>query len=94
MAWMDMPTPLRTMPGMASADELAQLDAARGTEADLMFLELMQRHHSGGAHMADFATDHGANPDIRELAARMASNQRIEVKEYQGLIDKLRASGK
>jgi len=89
MEWMDMATPLKNMPGMATEDQLKQLDAARGVDADKLFLTLMQTHHLGGAHMADHEAEHGANPDIKEMAARMAKNQRIEVKEYQGVIDRL-----
>ena len=38
--------------GMASADEIAALEAATGQEADCLFLELMIRHHEGAIPMA------------------------------------------
>ncbi len=89
MEWMGMATPLKSMPGMASEDQLKQLDSARGVEADRLFLTLMQSHHQGGAHMADYEAQNGVAPDIKEMAARMAKNQRIEVKEYQSVLDRL-----
>ncbi len=92
MAWMDMPRPLRTMTGMASQDQLDALEAASGTALDRQFLDLMITHHAGGAHMGEYAADHAADPKIRALAARMAQNQRVEAKEYQGLLDRLPAA--
>lgn len=89
MEWMGMATPLKSMPGMATEEQLKELDAAKGIEADKLFLTLMQSHHLGGAHMADYEASNGAAPDIKEMAGRMAKNQRIEVKEYQGVLDRL-----
>lgn len=89
MRWMGMATPLRSMSGMASEDQMKRLDAATGIEVDKLFLELMMSHHVGGAHMSDYAAQHAADPKIRELAERMAKNQRVEVNEYQGQLDRL-----
>ncbi len=92
MAWMGMSTPLRTMNGMASPEQIKALGQATGLDADLQFLELMKAHHEGGAHMSEDAARNAANPRVRELAQRMATNQRTEVREYQGQINKLRAT--
>jgi uncharacterized protein (DUF305 family) len=89
MAWMDMPRPLSTMNGMASPEQLAELEAATGTEFDRLFLELMQTHHVGGAHMAEYAAANAADAKIRTLADRMARNQEAEASEYQGVLDRL-----
>ena len=40
-----------TMPGMLTAEELAELGAARGARFDRRFLELMIRHHEGALSM-------------------------------------------
>ena len=88
MAWMDMATPLSVMPGMASPEQVASL-AARGTEADVQFLELMRAHHEGGIHMGEYAEANGSNADVRALAGRMARNQAIEVREYTQLLERL-----
>jgi uncharacterized protein (DUF305 family) len=39
------------MPGMLTAEQLAQLDAARGVEFDRQFLRLMIQHHEGALKM-------------------------------------------
>ena len=89
MGWMDMGSPLSDMPGWAQEDDIQALRDARGTEADILFLQLMQAHHRGGAHMADFAARAGSDPELGALAGRMARNQRIEVNEYQTVLDRL-----
>jgi uncharacterized protein (DUF305 family) len=91
MAWMDMATPSGAMPGMATEEQLARLDAARGLDADRLFLELMSAHHEGGLHMAEYAADHGSDPRVRALAARMAKYQEIEVREYKVQSERLGA---
>jgi uncharacterized protein (DUF305 family) len=83
MGWMDMPTPPDRMPGLASDAELDRLDAARGRQADALFLDLMADHHRGGLHMAEYAAEHAGDDEVRELAARMARNQTQEINEYR-----------
>lgn len=41
------------MPGMLSDEQLKQLDAARGSEFDRLFLQAMIRHHQGAISMVD-----------------------------------------
>ena len=83
MAWMDMSTDLASMPGLATEDEMAELQAARGEASDLLFLELMSEHHEGGVHMAQYAAQNASDPRVRELADRMARYQAVEIREYQ-----------
>ena len=47
-----------------------------------MFLDLMTVHHRGGVEMAEYAAAHAADPKVRALAARMASQQSSEIEEY------------
>jgi uncharacterized protein (DUF305 family) len=89
MGWMNMTTPLAEMDGMASPEQIAELEAARGADADRLFLELMREHHRGGIHMAEWAAEFGSNERVKELAGRIAEYQRIEVKEYDLLMQKL-----
>ncbi len=89
MGWMDMGSPLSDMSGWARDDDIQALRDARGAAADILFLQLMQAHHRGGAHMADFAAQAGSDPELGVLAGRMARNQRIEVNEYQTVLDRL-----
>ena len=55
--------------GMASADEIAALEAATGQEADCLFLELMIRHHEGAIPMAEAVIELGSEPRVLEVAA-------------------------
>ncbi len=43
----------RLMPGMLTADQLAQLDKARGPEFDRRFLSFMIQHHQGAITMVE-----------------------------------------
>ncbi|MBN9097999.1 MULTISPECIES: DUF305 domain-containing protein [unclassified Pseudonocardia] len=66
------------MPGMASQADLARLRATTGTAADVLFLQLMLRHHEGGAGMLRYAADRATMPQVRNLAAQMLSAQTAE----------------
>lgn len=85
MQWMGMAVPVEEMPGMATEEEMQALTDASGLEFDTMFLQLMADHHSGGLHMAEYAAANADDHDVRELAARMARNQAIEINEYVAL---------
>src|SRR6478735_9539293 len=69
MAWMGDPTPLDSMPGMATEAQLEQLGQASGAEADQLFVQLMTAHHQGGIHMADDAEQHANESQVRDLAS-------------------------
>lgn len=89
MGWMGMSSTLATMPGWVDADDVEALRTSSGTTADRLFLSLMQQHHAGGAHMSEYAADRAESPELRALAERMARNQRIEIREYQSVLDGL-----
>ena len=89
MEWMNDPTPIAEMPGMQSQEQLDELAAATGAEADRLFFVMMSEHHLGGVHMADFAAANGADPEIIEFAEAVSRNQRIEVVEYAGAMERL-----
>jgi uncharacterized protein (DUF305 family) len=82
MTWMTMATPVDQMPGMATADEIEALAAARGAEADAMFFDLMSTHHLGGVHMADFAAARTEFEWLATFAEDVSYGQQIEVVEY------------
>lgn len=76
-----MPVDENQQPGMATPDELQQLDTATGNELDDLFTRLMIRHHAGGAHMAEYTIEHASIDRIRDLAQTMLNGQRSEVIE-------------
>ena len=67
-----------TMPGMASAEELKKLRASTGKDLDVLFLQLMLRHHQGGAEMLSYASTNASQEPVRNLAAQMLSSQTAE----------------
>ena len=89
MAWMDMSSTRKTMPGMASDAQVDALCAAQGREVDRLFLTLMREHHRGGVHMAEYAAAHAASPRIRDFASVMAKNQAVEANEYTETLKRL-----
>ncbi|MBM9465745.1 DUF305 domain-containing protein [Nakamurella leprariae] len=67
------------MPGMATNAEIAQLRDARGEASDVLFLQLMIRHHQGGVPMMQEAADHAGNPIVRNFAGKMLETQQSEI---------------
>lgn len=67
-----------TMPGMASADDLKELRASTGKDLDVLFLQLMLRHHEGGVVMLQYGADHASVPQVRNLASQMLASQTSE----------------
>jgi uncharacterized protein (DUF305 family) len=65
------------MPGMLSEEQMKQLDEARGTEFDRLFLTFMIQHHKGAVAMVKelFAT-YGAGQD--ELVFKFASDVNVD----------------
>lgn len=66
------------MPGMASAEDLADLRAARGRELDVLFLQLMLRHHEGGLPMMEYGAQYASIAAVRNLAQTMVDTQSSE----------------
>lgn len=90
MAWMGMSDP---MPGMASDEEVRQLTAADGIEADRLFLELMIRHHQGGLHMAEAAAADAEVTYVRQGAESMMSAQRAEIDAMTQMLTEIESPG-
>src|SRR3954451_17005009 len=102
MAWMDhaamaghqmSPTAAAdgaVMPGMATETELAQLRSLSGPSFDVMFLQLMIRHHQGGLEMAQYGQQHADVAAVRGLARSIAETQTAETTTMEEM---LRARG-
>ncbi|MFE2143280.1 DUF305 domain-containing protein [Streptomyces sp. NPDC059456] len=67
------------MPGMATKEELAQLGAAEGRDAEVLFLQLMTDHHKGGVAMARGCAEQCETPAERALARGMVEAQQSEL---------------
>lgn len=79
--------PVAQMPGMAGQDELSRLQAATGHDFDILFLQLMLRHHQGGAVMMRYAADHAESGVVRNLAAQMVTAQTSEADLLTSMIE-------
>ncbi|WP_327735176.1 DUF305 domain-containing protein [Streptomyces nojiriensis] len=67
------------MPGMATREELDQLGAASGRDAEVLFLQLMTDHHKGGVTMAEGCAQQCETPVEKALAQGMVDAQRSEL---------------
>ena len=78
------------MPGMLTPQQLAQLDAAKGTEFDRQFLILMIQHHQGALRMVTdlFATPRAAQDvDVSVFANDVQSVQTAEIGIMHQMLD-------
>ncbi|NKY54855.1 DUF305 domain-containing protein [Nocardia flavorosea] len=73
------------MPGMASNEELTRLYNAAGRDRELLFLQLMIRHHQGGIDMAA-AAESSAAPAVRIRALSMVNGQQQEIASMSVLL--------
>ncbi|MEV5556544.1 DUF305 domain-containing protein [Nonomuraea wenchangensis] len=74
------------MPGMASPEELARLRAADGTQAEVLFLQLMIRHHEGGVEMAEGLLALSTRSEVVSMAQKIVQGQNSEIKLMTGLL--------
>lgn len=66
------------MPGMATMAELDALSGAGGRDAEILFLQLMRRHHQGGAEMARTADQLLTEGPVKQVARDMMQEQAKE----------------
>ena len=92
MAWMpghaasaSAPEPV-LMHGMASEDELRRLRAATGREAEILFLQLMIRHHEGGVVMARAVIPLSNRAEVVRMASSIEEGQRVEIAEMTEML--------
>ena len=76
------------MPGMLSAEQLAQLDAARGPAFDRVFLSLMIQHHQGAITMVNqlFAAGAGEEEPVYKMASSVFADQTTEIERMQRML--------
>jgi len=67
------------MPGMATATEMERLGEARGADAEVLFLQLMIRHHEGGVLMARAAISLSSREEVTTMAKAIDATQSGEI---------------
>jgi len=78
------------MPGMLTPQQMAALAAARGSEFDRLFLELMIQHHEGAltmVHELFGSSGAGQVSEIFQFASEVETDQKIEIDRMQGLLE-------
>jgi uncharacterized protein (DUF305 family) len=79
------------MPGMASDAELTRLNTLTGKDFDILFCQLMIRHHLGGIHMAEAVLQESSNSDVVALATSMKEGQQKEITIFNNLLTSMGA---
>ncbi|MFI8893273.1 DUF305 domain-containing protein [Streptomyces paradoxus] len=77
------------MSGMMSEADMKKLQAAKGTEFDRMFAEMMIEHHEGAITMAEDEQKNGRNATAKKLAADVVKAQSAEVDKFEKILDRL-----
>ena len=75
------------MHGMATDEEMRRLRDARGAEAEILFLQLMIRHHEGGVVMARALEGLSRRVDVLDMARSIDSTQRAEITEMKKMLE-------
>ena len=84
------------MPGMLTAAEMAELEAARETEFDRLFLTRMIRHHRGATEMVrQLFASYGAGQDetVFKFASDVNVDQETEIARMQRMLRALQLEG-
>ena len=76
------------MPGMLTAEQLAQLDRARGAEFDELFLRFMIQHHEGAITMVNelFGKGAGEENPVYKIASGVFADQTTEIERMQRML--------
>jgi len=80
------------MPGMLTPEQMHELEAARGTDFDRLFLTYMIQHHSGAVTMVHdlFATDGAALDDaVFKIASDIQVDQTTEIDRMRLMLESL-----
>jgi len=88
MEWMGHPTTGR-MPGMASPEQISELETLPVEEAQDRFLELMIIHHQAGVEMADAIMERTDNEAVLALANGISQSQTSEIENLQRMRERL-----
>jgi uncharacterized protein (DUF305 family) len=85
------------MPGMLTEEQMKQLDAAKGTEFDKLFLQFMIQHHTGAVSMVKelFGTNGaGLDETVFKLASDVNTDQTTEIARMQRMLFDLMVQNK
>jgi uncharacterized protein (DUF305 family) len=73
------------MPGMLDVVEVERLGSTEASSFDVLFIELMTRHHKGAVAMADAHLRDGSDPRLRIMAHAIRHEQQGEIALMHGV---------
>ncbi|MFC9252800.1 DUF305 domain-containing protein [Amycolatopsis thailandensis] len=71
--------------GYVGPNDMAELAGLSGKDFDRQFVARLLRQREAGVRIADTETQHGRNPDARDLAATTSRSQQQEISDLRGL---------
>lgn len=74
------------MMGLATPEELAELETLTGNDFDVLFLNLMITHHEGAIRMLEDVLLNGQDLDLQQQAQDMMSTQTAQVAIMQDML--------
>lgn len=80
-------SPMPSMMGMMSPEQMQQLRDAQGAEASRLFLTQMIEHHRGAIAMAKTEIQDGQSPEAIALARQIVTDQESEIARMQQLLN-------
>jgi uncharacterized protein (DUF305 family) len=87
MSWMGEPHEGR-MPGMASPEEINNLQQASPEEAEILFLQRMIPHHEAAVPMAEAILRETDRKEVERLAGSIVASQQAEIELMRGLLQR------
>ena len=86
MTWMGHPVD-GLMPGMATQEQIDSLRTLPVDQAEVLFLQLMIRHHQGGVDMAQGYLDRGNQDDVTAFAENVKFIQTSEIATMNQMLE-------
>ncbi len=74
--------------GMATGREVSSLSLLPVRQAEVLFLQLMIRHHQGGVFMAETVLKTTARAVVKSLAGGIIRNQQVEIDAMRSFLKK------
>ncbi|WP_030439953.1 DUF305 domain-containing protein [Actinoplanes subtropicus] len=74
-----------TMPGAMTSKDMDMLKSMSGMQFDMMFAQMMVKHHQGSAQMARDEASKGASSDAKAMATDLVTSLAAQAKQLQAL---------
>ncbi|MEU7824790.1 DUF305 domain-containing protein [Catellatospora sp. NPDC049133] len=74
------------MPSMGPMPDMGQMQNMTGEQFDQMFLQMMIAHHEDAVAMAKAEIAGGANPAVKQLAAKIQASQTAQIQQMRQML--------